>query len=623
MTVTASLVEDRGETFIQVETQWHHKDAIKQIPGVRWHGITKTWRLPRTWPSCIQLRGVFRDELVISDDLNEWAYREQELRVNPAVRLRMQIDWSGDKTDDRLYDFQQCGVQFLITAGNSLLADEMGTGKTIQLLAALRDQHGNQDVLPALVISPNGVKANWAKETATWFPEATAYPLLGSSAQRLKTLKQALSDPSAIVIVNIEAVRMFSRLAPYGSIRLERCRECDPTNGAEGLSTSRCHTHPKPLNTFGFKTVIVDEAHRIKDPKSQQTRAIWAVGQGETVKHRYAATGTPIANAPDDLWSIMHFVEPKEYPTKSTFVDRYCLQAWNNFGGLDVVGIRAETKDEFYRFFDPRFRRMPKALVLPQLPPKVRSVRWVDLSAKQRKAYEEMKAGFTAMLGDDMLTVFDDLHARTRLMQLASSFARIDKHNSTDPHDWTVELIDPSPKVDELLVVHEELGDQSYVVSAESRRLIELASERYKKLGIDHVLITGAIGEWERARNLEQFQEGRVPVLMFTVKAGGTGLTMTRAGTMVCLQRSDSLIDNKQAEDRIHRIGSERHESVHIIDLVARDTVEERQILRLHEKFMRLQEITRDRATLLAAGTPTEQLDWEEQQILSMNLGNI
>jgi SNF2 family DNA or RNA helicase len=177
-------------------------------------------------------------------------------------------------------------------------------------------------------------------------------------------------------------------------------------------------------------------------------------------------------------------------------------------------------------------------------------------------------------------------------------------------------LTEPSPKLDELEAIFDEMPDKPIIVCAESRQLIDLASIRLSKRKIPHGLITGTVNEFERQRVLREFQAGRLQALLFTVKAGGVGLTMTAADTIVFLQRSWSMIDNKQAEDRAHRIGSERHESIHVIDIVARDTVEEGQIARLTEKFMRLQEIARDRLLI----GDQQMFDEEEAQILNSEL---
>lgn len=619
------VVELRDDRII-VATSWNEKELVKAIPGSRWNATDKEWSVPLTMPACSQLKGSFPETLTVGPLLTQWIWHEYDTRVKLAMALRERFDDpdGGIHNDSRLYEFQRIGVEWLVRAGSGLLGDEMGTGKTIQVLTAMRLlQEDGKATLPALVIAPNSVKLNWAKEAATWLPMATPYVLTGSATVKAKLIAAAAQDPTALVVTNFESTFRLSRLAGYGSIRLARCKECDKEYGSPTLKLAQCEVHPRPLNKIPFKTVIVDEAHRIKDPKAKQTRATWALGSATSVTRRWALTGTPVANDPSDLWSLGRFFAPDEYPTKSKFVDRYCLQAWNNHGGLDVVGINPEHKEEFYKIFDPRFRRMPKALVLTQLPPKIRQTRLVEMTPKQKKAYDEVQSRLLTRLADGTILVAkSDLSAQIRLLQLASSYCTVDDNGfPEDPTRWTVLLSEPSPKVDELMVVLEELGDRSVVIAAEQRKLIELAARRLEKAGISYGLITGAVDAYDRQQALDAFQRGELRVLLFTLKAGGTGLTMTAADTIVFLQRSWSMIDNKQGEDRVHRIGSEKHQSINVIDIVTQDTVEETQIMRLYEKSRRLEEITRDRATLLKAGKSIVHLDDEENKIMNSFLG--
>jgi len=454
------------------------------------------------------------------------------------------------------------------------------------------------------------VKSSWAKEAGDWLPEATPYVVAGTPDIRNRTIVAAAADPSALLIVNFEALRTLSRQAHYGSIRLKRCRECDPRSGDPTLTPARCQVHPRVLNEISFVTLVVDEAHRIKDAQSQQTRAVWALTDGPAVRWRYGTTGTQIANDPSDLWPIMRTVAPQEYPTKSAFVDRYCLQSWTSYGTLDIVGILPATRKELYSFLDPRMRRMPKDLVLPQLPPKVRQIHYVELPPKHRREYDAIARDFMLDRGDDeMLLTPSRLEHSIRLMQFASAAMSVEGER--------YRMIEPSWKVDELIEILNGLPRETAVVfSAEHRQLIELASARLDKLGMRHGLITGAQSPEERDRALADFQEGRTRLLGFTLKAGGTGLTMTRASVMVCLQRSWSMIDNLQAEDRVHRIGSEIHNSVTIIDVVTRGTIEdERQMPALHDKFLRLEEIRRDREIRRANGLDESDLIMLQDEI--------
>jgi len=601
---------------IVIQSSWHEKDRVKQVPGTKWDPEAKVWSVPLTWAACKQLRGVFGADLNVDPSLNEWALDELKYRVTPSLELRelWQIPFDGvyPVENTALYDFQLIGRDWLVTAGDALLADEMGTGKTIQALAAM-EQLTTSHSLPAVVISPNSVKANWAVEAESWFPGANTYLIRGSAAERVKLLKAAAADPLALVLVNFEAVRLLSRLAPYGSIRLARCRKCDPKNGLEKLTATQCEVHPKPLNEIPFKTVIVDEAHRVKDPKAKQTRAIWAVAHGKTVRRRWALTGTPIANNPADLWSVMHTISPSEYPSRTAFVDRYCLMAWNNFGGMDVIGVNPTTKSELFSFLDPRMRRMLKSIVTPQLPPKVRTTRYVHMSPKAAKAYKELDDQAFTVVDGEILIGANGLTNAARLMQLASAYVKVDEHG-------TVTLCDPSPKLDELEVVLDELGDEQAVIAAEHRQLIMLAAKRLTKLKIPYGLIVGGTSEYERAQAVANLNAGLIRCILMTVKAGGTGLNLQKARNLINLQRSWSMVDNVQTENRVHRIGSDVHESVNIIDIVAYETIEADQILTLHTKLERLDEITRDRAQMMASGAyDTYDIDTEEATIMSYN----
>ena len=608
------------EGTIAVDTTWNEKELIKSIPGSRWHASDKRWTVPLTWAACCQLRGVFRDTLVVGPELTQWSWNEYKSRVEPSMNIRLLTE-TENLNDDRLYPFQRVGVLFQEIAKSGLLGDDMGTGKTIQVLASLQRQ---DSVLPALVICPNSVKTVWADEAVKWFPEANTYVII-PGVQRKKILAAAAADSKALVIVNYESTPRLSRLAGFGSIALRRCKQCDTKWGDPQLKATSCEVHQRELNTIPFQTVIVDEAHRIKDPKAKQTRACWALGRNDSVRRRWALTGTPVANDPSDLWSIMHFVSQVEYPTKSKFVDRYCLQAWNEYGGLDVVGVNPATRDEFFKILDPRFRRMPATLVLDQLPPLIRSTRTVEMTPQQRKAYDEVHRRLVTRLDDGTILVApNSLAAQIRLLQLASSYCTVSIPPDGDPNDiagWMVTLREPSPKIDELVEIITELGKRQFVVCAESRKLINLASARLAKIGVKHGLITGEVDQYERKTALDNLQDGKSQALLFTLKAGGTGLTMTAADTMIRLQRSWSMIDNAQAEKRVYRIGSERHESVQIIDIITTGTVEEVQLHRLLDKMRRLEEINRDRATLIAAGKNTGDLDNFETLIMNSNLG--
>jgi SNF2 family DNA or RNA helicase len=133
-----------------------------------------------------------------------------------------------------------------------------------------------------------------------------------------------------------------------------------------------------------------------------------------------------------------------------------------------------------------------------------------------------------------------------------------------------------------------------------SRQLIELLSTEMTKASIPHGLITGAQNEDERQQAVDDFQSGKIKWILFTAQAGGVGITLTAARRMVMLQRPWSLVDYKQALDRVHRIGSEIHDSITISDYVTDGTIEERVIDVLDSKAESFEQIVKDKEKLLA-----------------------
>jgi SNF2 family DNA or RNA helicase len=591
---------DVDDELIIVRTAFPDKDSVKAIPGSKWVH-TSLWSLPLSWGSCQALRGTFGARLNVGERLDAWARRELDTRINPANEIRMATHWAGDtQIEEDLYPFQDVGVEFLYRAKRGALFDEMGTGKTIQTIRALRRlANWGFDPFPVCVISPNSAKRGWANAWAHTTsaehpvhiknvcvegdPRVRTFVVAGTPIQRRKTFKEAeyaiTEGFDVAVIINWEAVRAHSRLASYGNTTL--------------LDTEKVK---KELNEFAFHTVVADEAHRQKDATSKQTRAVWAVQHGDAVEFAFALTGTEIANHLGDLWPIMHGIAPLDYPTKTKWVNRYCEEGWAPYGGLNIIGVKAATREEFFSVLDPRMRRMPQSLVLPFLPPVIRpEPRYVEMSPKQKKSYKDMDENHIAVMDDgQMIFATNNLTQNTRLLQFTSSYAEV--------VDGKVRLSEPSSKLDELDTIISDMDGKPLVVFAKSSQLIELARARLEKRQISHRVVTGDTPEHLRQPYVDQFQAGQVQVMLMTIGAGSTHFTLTRANVLVFLQRSDSMVDNLQAEFRVIRIGSQIHESITIIDMVTLGTVEEKTIPRFYRKCARLQEISRDREILLANG---------------------
>lgn len=594
LTVYAEL-DTADSRRIAVETEYRHKELIKQIPGSNYSAKDKIWKVPLGWTGCLALRTTFGNELVVGPKLTEWASNEYATRIAPSMALRQATEAEGSPS---LYGYQRAGVAFLSVAKRALLADEMGTGKTRQAYMAMMQLHMNgENPFPALVVAPNSTKISWKREGELVWPGLQITVVKGSAAQRRKQLE----EPAHVYVMNWESVRGHSRLAPFGSIALKRCPECGGTD--EKVNHTSCEVHPRELNQIEFKTVIGDEIHRAKDPRAKQTRAFWAA-TGDA-PFRFGLSGTPIANAVDDLWTVLHWLSPDEWPGKTAYMDRFCDIAYNAFGAATVMGVKHHMEAEFFGGLDPRLRRMPKALVLDFLPPVRSERRDVEMAPKQKKAYEQMRDQMVAELKDDELyQTTSPLTRVMRMLQFASSYAeieRVERFNQKTQKmeiDEYVRLHDPSCKLDAFMNDIDDFGEDSVVVFAVSRQLIEMLSARMTKANIPHGLITGAQDADERQQHMDDFQAGKTKFILCTIAAGGTGITLTKARVAVFLQRDWSMINNYQAEARIHRIGSEQHESVVMIDYITADTMEEVVIDAVERKSRALERVLRDKSLL-------------------------
>ena len=582
-------IDAQGE-HILISADWRYKELCKSLPGASWSASEQVWRVPLSWTTCLALRSTFRSDLEIKPTLGAWAANQLETRITPANNLRELETYEGDEV---LFPHQRAGVAFLATAKRALLADEPGLGKTAQAIRALKELNDRgEEVFPILIVCPNTLKNNWAREFARWWPDIATQVIKGSAVQRKKQFEQ----PAQVFIINWESLRSHSRLSPYGSISLTRCRACGGQD--EKISENRCEVHLRELNNFKFKAVVADEIHRSKDPKSKQSRALWSASGNAEI--RFALTGTPIANNVVDLWSILHWISPKDWPSKTKWIDRMVDVMLNAFGGMMVLGVKPQMQDEFYKSVNPYMRRMLKKVVLPNLPPVLKERRDVEMSTKQKKAYEQMRDLMISELeSGDTLAAPSVLTQTIRLLQFASSYATIAVNETTGEPRAVLDA--PSCKIDALMddIENGDFGDDSVAVSAVSKQLINLLSAELTKKKISHGLITGDQDEDERQKAIDDFQSGAIKWILFTAQAGGVGITLTSARRLIMLQRPWSLVDYKQVLDRVHRIGSEVHDSIVITDYVTEGTIEERVIQVLETKADNFEQIVKDKDQLL------------------------
>lgn len=595
--VIADITEDGTEVRLtgrEGTSLYRFKDTLKTVLGTTYRTKDKTWYMPFEWPALVGLISTFEGKLSFTEELRVAVEKLQEVFVFPALDIREKVEADGYED---LYAHQRADVEFLKIARRALLMNGMGSGKTRSAISTLQSMfEDGEDVFPILVVGPSATKYPWKKEFDTVWEGLTVTVVDGSAAKR----KKQLETPAHVYVMNYEQMRMHSKLVPYGNIAMKKCVECGGEDAK--VKPSTCQVHKKELNEIDFKSVVIDEIHRMKDGKSLSTRATKAAAGDADI--RIAMSGTPIANTPEDLWSILNFLWPRSFSSKTRFMDRYLVVSQNTWGGTEVLGLQPNMQEEFFSIIDPITRRMPESYVLKHLPPTVRVTREVEMGAKQAKAYKEMKKNMMTELESGLVMVESPLIKSMRLLQFASSYAEVvpgepltlEEEESGEEPKINLVLSDPSCKVDAIMEDIEagDFGDDSVVIFAVSRQLIELLSARMEKKGIGHSMITGSQSSYQKSVAIEDFQDGKVQFVLATVAAAGTGITLTRGRIAVYLQRSWSNIIDKQSEARVRRIGSEIHDSILYIDYITKDTIEPSVFESLRTKDQNLQSVLRD-----------------------------
>lgn len=554
-----------GGTFI-------HKERIASVPGSRFvGGGADYWTIPLSWAALKVVARLFPNQLEWTPEAVEWANQIWTGLVEPSLELRnvgARQEWV-DAVAQNLPDgilpksYQVAGALYLATAKRAMLFDEQGTGKMTQTALTLSLY---PDSLPALIISPKGVVYRWQKELAKFGIASVVVD--GSAAERRKQFAAFEDGKIQVLITSYALVSKHGRVAGYGTIKL----------------TEEQKQH-KELNQWEWATVVADECHRIKDPTAVQTRACWAVRENAT--YVWGLTGTPIEKNVLDLWALLHFIAPIEFPSKTKFIDLWVMTAPQHFGGIEILGLRPDTEQEFRDVTEWHWRRVLKG---DDLPPRVFEVRQSTMDAKSTKAYKDMKKQLMAELDSDgsFETLFAENHMvkSGRLAMMSGSALKIDENDK-------VKMVEPSWKLD---TVEEAMIDHPYptIYWFRNRDLLHMFEERLRHRDIEFRSIHGDITGLDRDQAVDDFQNGVVDHILVTYGAGSEGTTLTRAPQFFRVQRPFSSIQDDQAPARNHRIGSEIHDQILGVDFVTRDTYEEEMIENLNEKEEAKQEVLRD-----------------------------
>ena len=541
-------------------------EALSEMQGGRRSG--KAYVVPPSWPVAVRL-----SEIV---PMEHWSPEALDAAMDLDGAAGFLSGLGGRKVGSvvkteagELSEVQQQGAVWLAHARAAMLCDEMGSGKTVQACVAM-DRLEGQGLRRALVVCPASVIRAWCDHIAHWTENVVAVPLAGDAGSRRTAIGRALKDDNAVVFVaSWSILSRMSRIAHW------------PT--AERTEAQR---QAKELNGIAFDLLILDEAHRAKNPEALQTRAAWEIDAAR----RWCLTGTPVANRPEDFWSLLRMIDPLAWPSKRKFVAEFCRTHLDEWGAQVVDGWDEGRLGRLGRFVAPCYRRMTMADAIGRDIEKVRQRRAVVLPKAHRKQYDAIEGSWVVQAGDEESWTPDALSRLTRLTQCALAPLEIEGDK--------IAMIGPSPKVAELRQLLEDLPpDESLVVFSASRQLLALAAEMLARHAVSHAVVTGDVSADDRASRVRQFQEGEARVFLGTTQAAGEGLDLSRARIVVHLSKLWSKAMTDQAEDRVRR-WTQGEPAVLVVDIVAEGTIE-----------ARIERVLKKKGELLEAVTPKELSD--------------
>ncbi|NDC79959.1 MAG: hypothetical protein EB090_01620 [Verrucomicrobia bacterium] len=439
-----------------------------------------------------------------------------------------------------------------------VLADEMGLGKTLQTLAFLElRRKESKTKLPSLVLCPTSLVINWMDEGKKFAPGLKMLALHGAGR---KTMLSKIPDYDLVV-------------TSYALLRRDIAE----------------------YEKLEFDSVVLDEAQSIKNRSSQTAVCVKKL----TCDHRLVLTGTPLENSLLDLWSIYDFLMPGYLGTATDFRDRY---------EIPVAKLGDERAQQRLRQrVRPFLLRRTKAEVARDLPAKIEQVSWCELTDEQKGVYRQIleegrkqvsELAGKASGGRDRIAVLTVL---MRLRQACCHLGLLPQNGKA----WT----EPSGKMEYFLDRLDEAisGGHRMLVFSQFVSLLKLVQEELRRRKVPHCYLDG--GTVDRAGEVDRFQRNQdIPVFLISLKAGGTGLNLTGADTVIHFDPWWNPAVEDQATARAHRIG--QNKIVSSYKLIARDTVEEK-IVRLQEKKKEL-----FKGTLVSEEDFVRGLSWTELQEL-------
>jgi len=444
-----------------------------------------------------------------------------------------------------LRDYQQLGLNWLNFLYefkfSGILADDMGLGKTVQTLSHLsRLKEDKKLKKPALIIVPTSLIANWKNEVKKFTPNLKILTLYG-----------------------LERKAKFKDMA-----------KADLILTTYTLVGNDIAQHEKRKHSY----IILDEAQKIKNPRTKMARTICTLKS----ENRLALTGTPIENHLGELWSIFNFLMPGFLHNQKLFNEYYRKPIENNFD--------EQMQEQLNKRIKPFILRRTKGDVLTELPAKTEIIKLTQFDDKQSKLYETIRIAMNKKVRDAVAqkgvnrSHIHILDALLKLRQVCCD-PSILKLNEAKKVKESAKLTLFLDLIDELM----EEG-RKVLVFSQFTTMLSILEREIKKKKISYVKLTGS--STKRDKIIDKFTNGQADIFLISLKAGGVGLNLVEADTVIHYDPWWNPAVENQATDRAHRIG--QNKKVFVYKLIVENTIEEK-IIELQKKKKSLQDAIYDK----------------------------
>lgn len=428
--------------------------------------------------------------------------------------------------DGVLRNYQKEGFKWLNAIAHynfgGILADDMGLGKTLQVISVLLAAK-KKEKKPSIVVAPTSLIYNWENEIIKFAPELKAVPVIGLPVKRREILGDG--NNADVYITTYDVLKKD----------IENYKEIE------------------------FEYIIADEAQNIKNPATQNARAIKQLDG----RVRFALTGTPVENTLSELWSIFDFIMPGYLYNHSRFLKHYESPIIKNND--------SEKSDQLRRMISPFILRRLKSDVLKELPEKIETTMYSDMTAEQKKLY----TAYLFKARGDLEENVRNGTFNTKRMDVLAQLIRL-RQICCHPSVFITDYKGGSGKLELTIETIQNSLESGHRVLLFSQftSMLEIIKTRLDKENIEYFYLDGSTDSKKRVSMADCFNSGIGEVFLISLKAGGTGLNITGADVVIHFDQWWNPAVMDQASDRAHRIGQKR--TVQVINIVAKDSIEER-----------------------------------------------